>query len=151
MSERSDRMVRYGPHPEQVVDLWLPSGRLPSGRAKPPIVFIHGGFWRAAYDRTHATPLAADLAGRGHPVAMIEYRRVGHDGGGWPGTLDDVAAAIAAVPELDRPIVMGHSAGGHLALWYAGHAPHTVRGVVALAPVADLGMAYRLGLGNGAV
>jgi acetyl esterase/lipase len=149
----SERTVRYGPHPEHMVDLWLPRG----ATAEPPVVFIHGGFWRAAYDRTHAAPLAADLADRGHPVALIEYRRVGHDGGGWPGTFDDVAAAItAAGPGLgpgseDRPVLVGHSAGGHLALWYAKRAPHTVRGVVGLAPVADLEAAYRLGLSRGAV
>jgi acetyl esterase/lipase len=138
--------VRYGPHPDQLVDLWSPAGA-----SVTPVVFIHGGFWRAAYDRSHATPLAADLAARGHPVAMVEYRRVGHDGGGWPGTFDDVTAAIAAATGDDRPVVVGHSAGGHLALWYAKQAPHKVRGVVGLAPVADLGLAHRLGLGNGAV
>jgi acetyl esterase/lipase len=146
------RTVRYGSDPEHVVDLWLPA-RVAAGT--PAVIFIHGGFWRAAYDRTHATPFAADLVARGYPVAMVEYRRVGHEGGGWPGTFDDIEAAVVAVrPALgeDRPlIVMGHSAGGHLALWYAKRAPHPVRGVVALAPVADLDTAYRLGLGRGAV
>jgi acetyl esterase/lipase len=152
-----DLTVRYGPHPDQVADVRLPPGA-PVG---PLVVFIHGGFWRARYDRAHTGPLAADLAGRGYPVAAIGYRRVGQDGGGWPGTLDDVAAAVARVPglvaaatglPLDRPVLSGHSAGGHLALW-AGSAGRDlpVRRVVALAPVADLTLGYRLGLGAGAV
>ncbi len=67
--------------------------RLPEVQTGPLVIFVHGGFWQAAYDRAHAGPLAADLAARGYPVACPEYRRVGQPGGGWPGTLDDVAAA----------------------------------------------------------
>lgn len=157
------RTLRYGAHPDQVTDFWLPAG----ATHRPPVVFVHGGFWRAAYDRAHTAALSADLAGRGYPVATIEFRRVGHEGGGWPGTFDDVEAAVsaavaampaampaamgAAMPAAGPVIVAGHSAGGQLALWYAKRAPHLVRGVVALAPVADLGLAYRLGLGANAV
>ena len=70
------------------------------------------------------TPLARDLAARGFAAWNIEYRRVGQEGGGWPGTLEDVAAAADAVPGLDgvdpsRVVTVGHSAGGHLALWLA--------------------------------
>jgi acetyl esterase/lipase len=154
--------LRYGEHDDQVVEVWLP----PDCSSAPLVIFLHGGFWRAQWDRSHAKPLAADLARRGYPVALVEYRRVGQPGGGWPGTFADVAAALAAVPHLltetlafrglpavniDRPVLMGHSAGGHLALWYAGVAPDAVRGVLALAPVADLSEAYRLRLDNGAV
>jgi acetyl esterase/lipase len=180
-----DLTVRYGGHPDQVIDLRLPR----AGTAlRPLMIFIHGGFWRAEWDRAHAAPLAADLAARGWPVATIEYRRTGQQGGGWPGTFDDVAAAVAAARGLDaaappgrlppaaidRPILAGHSAGGQLALWYAatratsgGTAPDDVvppgsatggvgrvgalRGVLALAPVADLAEAYRLDLDGGAV
>jgi acetyl esterase/lipase len=159
---RPDFTVRYGTHPDQIADVRVPPvGRAPTG---PLVIFVHGGFWRAAYDRTHTGPLAADLAARGYPVATIEYRRVGQPGGGWPGTLDDVAAAVERVPDLvserigmdvRRPVLAGHSAGGHLALWYASRADVAeraqLRGVLALAPVADLALAYRLGLGNGAV
>lgn len=159
---RPDFTVRYGTHPDQIADVRVPpAGRAPTG---PLVIFIHGGFWRAAYDRTHTGPLAADLAARGYPVATIEYRRVGQPGGGWPGTLDDVAAAVERVPDLvserigvdaHRPVLAGHSAGGHLALWYASRADVAERaqprGVLALAPVADLALGYRLGLGNGAV
>jgi acetyl esterase/lipase len=151
-----DFVVRYGHHHDQIADVRMPAGS-PSG---PLVIFIHGGFWRAAYDRSHVGPLAVDLARRGHPVAAIEYRRVGQDGGGWPGTFADVAAAVARVPglvaeataiDLGRPVVAGHSAGGHLALWAAAREPRAISAVVALAPVADLALAYRLGLGDGAV
>jgi acetyl esterase/lipase len=136
-----------------VIDLRLPAG---PGRREPLIVFLHGGFWRAAYNRVTAGggPLAADLAARGHPVASVEYRRVGQEGGGWPGTFDDVERALSALPDLvgryadpAAPILAGHSAGGHLALRYADAAA----GVLALAPVADLVLAYEMGLGGGAV
>jgi acetyl esterase/lipase len=151
--------VRYGEHAEQVADLRLP---VPDRDAEPwpLVVVLHGGFWRAEYDRSHTGPLAADLATRGYPVAQLEYRRTGQTGGGWPGTFDDVAAGVEAVPELvavraktapGPPILLGHSAGGHLALWYANRPSAAVRGVVALAPVADLAEAYRLDLDAGAV
>jgi acetyl esterase/lipase len=156
-----DATLPYGPHPEQVVDIRLPA----AGSDLPLVILVHGGFWRAAYDRAHIAPLACALAGDGWPVAAIEYRRTGQPGGGWPGTLDDVAAALARTPELvaeacaarDRPapagppVLAGHSAGGHLALWYAATAPAAVRGVLALAPVADLTAAYAQHLGAGAV
>src|SRR6185312_13554455 len=146
-----DVVLRYGDHPDHVIDL-----RLPAVATGPLVIFIHGGFWQAAYDRAHTGPLAAALAARGHPVACPEYRRVGQPGGGYPGTLDDVEAALAALPALVRPhadpagaILAGHSAGGHLALLNA-HTPG-LAGVVALAPVADLGAAYDAGTGSDAV
>jgi acetyl esterase/lipase len=154
-----DVTLRYGGHPDQVVDLRLPP---PGAAQRPLVVFVHGGFWRVEYDRTHTGPLAADLAARGWPVATVEFRRTGQDGGGWPGTFEDAAAAIAAArgvatglppAALDRPILAGHSAGGQLALWYAATRAHggELRGVLALAPVADLAAAYRLDLDGGAV
>lgn len=156
--------VAYGDDPEQVADLWLPSTGSPP---LPLVVVVHGGFWMAEWDRKHAAPLAAALAAHGYPVASLEYRRIGQPGGGWPGTFDDVATGLAELPELvavaiaerggapldaTRPILIGHSAGAHLALW-AGHQIGSVatRGVVALAPVANLTEAYRLGLEEGAV
>ncbi|MGC4806521.1 alpha/beta hydrolase family protein [Micromonospora sp. DT233] len=154
-----DATVAYGPHPDQVADLRRPAGH---GPPRPLVVVVHGGFWRAEYDRTHTGPLAAALAALGHPVAQLEYRRTGQPGGGWPGTLTDVLAGVAALPALaapvlgDRlrpgpPLLVGHSAGGHLALHVAASAPATVAGVLALAPVADLAEAYRLDLDSGAV
>jgi acetyl esterase/lipase len=159
-----DFTVRYGDHPDQVIDVRMPT----RGSSRPLVIFIHGGFWMAEYDRTRAGsgPLAADLVGSGYPVATIEFRRVGQEGGGWPGTFTDVAAAVGrapeliaealsargrSVPDLSRPILAGHSAGGHLALWSASQATVAVRGVLALAPVADLVLGHRLGLGDGAV
>jgi len=145
-----DRTLRYGPDPEQVVDV--------RGTAGPVLIFIHGGFWRAEYDRGHTGPLAADLAARGWRVATIEYRRTGQPGGGWPGTCEDVVAAVEAVRReypategVGAPVIAGHSAGGHLALWYSSHFADRIRAVVALAPVADLALAHRLRLDDGAV
>jgi acetyl esterase/lipase len=179
-----DFTVSYGPGDDQVADVRLPSRRpAPPGRsgpgrsavgAAPLVLFLHGGFWRAAYDRTHTGPLAVALAGAGYAVCTPEFRRTGQPGGGWPGTFDDVAAAVDRLPALvrdaagagvvsDQPFVIaGHSAGGHLALWAAarhmippGRPWHAARprvaGVVALAAVSDLGTCYALRLGRDAV
>ena len=113
--------IAYGDHPDQVANLHLPAQE---GRPWPCVALLHGGFWRTGWDRTLMTALAADLAGRGIAAWNVEYRRVGEEGGGWPGTFADVAAAIdrlAEVEEVDprRVATCGHSAGGHLALWLA--------------------------------
>ncbi|RIV36360.1 alpha/beta hydrolase family protein [Micromonospora radicis] len=154
-----DLTVGYGEHPDQLADLRRPVGTAPS---RPLVIVVHGGFWRAEYDRRHTDPLADALAALGYPVAQLEYRRTGQPGGGWPGTLTDVRDGVAALPRLAAaalpgrvaptpPILVGHSAGGHLALHAAAHAPDRVAGVLALAPVADLAEAYRLDLDSGAV
>ena len=147
--------VRYGTHDEQVANLHLPAGE---GGPWPAVMLIHGGFWRERWDRTLTTPLAHDLAARGYAVWNVEYRRVGHEEGGYPGTLGDVAAALAALarlPEVDpeRIVAVGHSAGGHLALWLAGERSAGARlaAAVSLAGVADLRQAYSDRLGDGAV
>ncbi len=143
-----DRTVRYGRLPDHLADVWLPAE---PGRTSL-VIFLHGGFWRAEYDRTHAAPLAAALADAGYPVATPEYRRTA---AGWPEAWADVQAAVAAVPARvghhGPVLLMGHSAGGQLALVAASqHAAATV-GVVALAPVADLRAGYEQRLGGGAV
>ena len=159
---RPGRLLSYGGGAERIAELFLPTGGAPTAL----VLFLHGGYWRAAFDRTHARPLAADLAHRGYAVLLPEYRRVGQPGGGWPGTLLDVAAAVDLLPaELPPPLPLllaGHSAGGQLALWAAARhllppgapgwsgQPSRVAGVLALAPVADLSAAYRRGLGDGA-
>ncbi|MCZ7440713.1 alpha/beta hydrolase [Micromonospora sp. WMMC241] len=154
-----DATVAYGDHPDQCADLRRPSGE---GPARPLVVVVHGGFWRAEYDRAHTGPMAAALAALGHPVAQLEYRRTGPPGHGRPDPLTDVLAGVAALPGLAAaalpgrvapvpPVLVGHSAGGQLALYAAAHAPDSVAGVLALAPVADLAEAYRLDLDGGAV
>jgi acetyl esterase/lipase len=142
---RADERIAYDDDPSQFFDLYL--ARQPRGAA----VMIHGGFWRAKYDLSHASHLCAALAKQGLNVANVEYRRVGN-GGGWAMSFDDVRAAIGAAAERlgFEPVVLGHSAGGHLALRFAENAGG-VKGVVALAPVADLCLAYDLHLSNDAV
>jgi len=152
------RSFSYGPHRSQRADLHLPPGPGPH----PVIVLIHGGSWTARYGRIVMRGLAADLVRRGWAAWNVEYRRVG-GGGGWPATFADVAAAIDHLAELHAPLaldaitIIGHSAGGHLALWAAGRdklpqgAPGFIAGapavavarVVAQAGVCDLAGAYR--------
>jgi acetyl esterase/lipase len=139
--------IRYGPHAEQVADLWLPAGPGPH----PGVVLIHGGCWRAEYGRDLEDRVAADLAARGLAVWNVEYRRLDRDGE-WPAPLEDVVAAASTLPpEIDRGrlALAGHSAGGHLALLAANRVG--VRGVLAQAPVCDLPLALRLGACAGAV
>jgi len=156
----ADARIRYGDDPLQFGDLRLPAGNGPH----PVIVFIHGGCWLAEYDISHSSKLTAALAREGIATWSLEYRRVGDEGGGWPGTFQDVGRGtdylrtIATEHQLDlnRVIVMGHSAGGHLALWAVARPglpaevpigssdPLAVRGVLALAPAADLGYLHEL-------
>ena len=148
--EPGPRTHPYGDHPEQRADLWLPS----SGGNPPTVVLIHGGCWRERYRRDLENDVAADLARRGFAVWNIEYRRLGVDGG-WPASLDDVVAAINALNGFDDrlgaapPALVGHSAGGYLALLAASQL--AVRGAVAQAPVADLLLAEQLGSCRGGV
>jgi acetyl esterase/lipase len=152
--------ARYGDHPAQFGEL-----SRPVGRPSDTVVIIHGGFWRAAYSLDLGRPLAADLLARGYTVWNLEYRRVG-GGGGWPATFEDVAAGVDLLAELDvdtdRVVLVGHSAGGHLAVWAAGRAalaaaapgagPRvTPAAVISQAGVLDLAAADRLQLSNGAV
>jgi acetyl esterase/lipase len=140
--------IPYGGDPDQFVDFRVPA----QAAGRPLLINIHGGFWRSRYDLVHADPLCDSLTLAGFPTANIEYRRSGQPGGGWPGTFDDVRAAVhLARSHVNAPaVVMGHSAGGHLALWLASEMPG-LAGVVALAPVASLRLAWELYLSNGAV
>lgn len=118
------------------------------------VVCIHGGFWRARYDLSEIARLAQGCAGLalGPAVWNIEYPRVGMPGGGWPGTALAVGEAVGAAVQAaaGRPVALiGHSAGGHLALWAAGE--HPVDLTVSLAGVCDLEAAADAGLGHGAV
>jgi acetyl esterase/lipase len=118
------------------------------------VVFVHGGFWRARYGADTIAPLAEACAAQAPApwVWNIEYPRIGMDGGGWPGTAEAVGDAVTAALKdaAGRPVVLvGHSAGGHLALWAAGE--HPVTDVVSLAGITDLRSAARAGLSRGAV
>lgn len=155
----------YGPGEDRVGDLLVPDGPGPH----PVAILIHGGFWRDRWTRDIMDGPALDLRSRGWATWNLEYHRVG-TGGGWPMTLEDVAAGIDHLGtlatdnglDLDRVVVIGHSAGGHLALWAAARPrlsdqipdsqPRVLpRAVVALAPISDLDRAYDQHLGDGAV
>jgi len=149
-----DHRLAYGDDPLQFGELRLPEGEGPF----PVAIVIHGGCWLAEYDLGYMSGLAEALTGDGVATWSIEYRRVGDEGGGWPGTFQDVADAadhLAVVaPEFnldsDRVAAVGHSAGGHLALWLAGRkqldaddplrgeSPLPLNGAVALAGIPDL-------------
>jgi acetyl esterase/lipase len=131
--------------------------RVPSGSGPHPVaIVIHGGYWRARYDLTEVGHLCEAVTRQGLATWSLEYRRIGNPGGGWPGTLDDVRTGgahlekIAAERSLDlkRVVAMGHSAGGHLVLWLAKQNAIALRGIVALAPVADLRRAWELKLSD---
>jgi acetyl esterase/lipase len=138
---------RYGPHRYNRADLYLPRG----GGPHAAVVVIHGGYWQATYGKAIMKLVCADLARRGVAAWNIEYRRLGRgQGGGWPATFDDVAAAIDHLASagdgrvrLDDVRALGHSAGGHLALWAAARREPAVplRRVAALAAVCDLAAA----------
>jgi acetyl esterase/lipase len=144
----------YGTHPSQYAELTLPAGSAPA----PVVVVIHGGYWSASYGAELGRPLAADLARRGYAALNVEYRRVG-DGGGWPETGEDVAAAVDALSgravglDLSRVVALGHSAGGQLAGWLAARrgGAVTLTGAVLQAGVLDLVRGSAEGLGGGAV
>lgn len=144
--------MSYGADPNQFVDVRVPEGDGPH----PVVFFIHGGYWRAKYDLTHAGHLCHTLKQIGIATWNVEYRRVGNPGGGWPRTFEDVRRALRALHEhgaqldLQRLCVAGHSAGGQLALCLAAHDSSVTR-VLSLAGVLDLRRGYELHLSNDAV
>lgn len=160
--------IAYGADPSQFGELTLPVG-IPRG----VVVVVHGGFWKARYDLSLGRPLAAALAEAGWAAWNLEYRRVPAPpqpldadvpggGGGAPQTLDDVAAGIDLLRTLDldlsRVITLGHSAGGHLAVWAAGRTRLSrwaggvpVTAAISQAGVLDLQAAHADQLGEGAV
>ena len=109
-----------------------------SESSRGAVTLIHGGCWSNAYDRNHTLPMAEALSTMGYDVWVPEYRRVGDEGGGWPGSLEDIIAAVELVTEETgrQPILVGHSAGGHLAL-RAAQTGLAINGVVGLAPITD--------------
>lgn len=161
-----DRRVRYGEDALQFADLRLPDRTGPY----PCVVAIHGGFWRNRYGLDYFGHLCNALTEVGIATWNIEYRRIGDQGGGWPSTFHDVTVAARfvfdhasdLVIDPERVVVLGHSAGGHLASWLASmsrvpegspiHAePMRFRGAVSLAGVLDLERCHELGLSNDAV
>jgi acetyl esterase/lipase len=146
----ADRRVSYGAGAQQFGELRLPPGRGPH----PVAVIIHGGCWYSEYDLTHVASFAEALTALGIATWVVEYRRVGDAGGGYPGTFEDVSAGADFLQklareyplDLERVVVVGHSAGGQLALWLAarnvapgGVTTHTrLRGVVSLAGITDM-------------
>ena len=164
-----DIVARYADHEDGIADVWL-APAMADGAPAPLLYALHGGFWKQQYDRRHLRPLAYALASLGWTVVVPEYARVGgsraEDGaaGTWPLLVADLRTVRYRVPELlaevapgrvgaERPVVVGHSAGGQLALWWAldSDAADCPRSVLALAPVADLARAYAEELGGGAV
>lgn len=172
--------LAYGAEPLQFGDLYLRD----QSERRATVILIHGGYWRARYGLDLMNGLAKDLARRGYAAWNIEYRRVGDAGGGWPGTFQDVALAtdflrkLAPYYGLDvtKVVPIGHSAGGHLALWLAARpripviaedspiggsqvtgkdvgsaTPLALAGAISLAGVVDLQMAWKLHLSNDAV
>lgn len=150
----ADETMAYGPAPQQIAELRLPDGPGPH----PVAVVIHGGCWETPWALDHVRSFCAALAAEGWATWSLEYRRLGDPGGGWPGTFEDVARGADHLRQvardrpldLERVVAVGHSAGGHLALWLAarhhlppdsplrGEAPVRLRGVVSLAGVPDL-------------
>jgi acetyl esterase/lipase len=150
----ADVRLAYGTDRNQFGDLRLPKADGPF----PVVMNLHGGYWRAKYDLKYTGHLCAALTTRGLATWNLEYRRVGNAGGGWPGTFEDVRngyrhiSQIAKRYNLDTAnmVVMGHSAGGQLALCLAGHEP-LIKRAIALAGVVDLLQAWELHLSDNAV
>lgn len=157
-TERGER-IAYGAGPQQFGEMWLPRGPGPH----PVVVMIHGGCWQAALPGLELQhELSRALRDEGYAVWNVEYRRLGHEGGGYPGTFQDAAAATDHLRtlarsrplDLSRVVTVGHSAGGHLASWVAARPrlptdsplrsadPLPVAGAVSLAGIDDLA-AYR--------
>ena len=159
----ADHRIHYAAGEFLFGDLRVP--KMAEGKRAPVVVFIHGGWWKAAYGLEYAGHLCEALKQRGIATWSIEYRRVGNDGGGWPGTFQDVAAGYEYLTtlaksyplDLGKVVAMGHSAGGHLAFWLAGqhHVPAEspvarpattvpLHGVIALAGAVGLQMTIDL-------
>ncbi len=171
-----DVVLRWADHADGVAEVWLPPTGFGAAPEPAPLLYaVHGGFWRQRYDRRHLRPLAQALCGLGWAVVVPEYARIGgrHRAAGldapWPLLADDLRTLRRLVPQMlaevapgritaDRPVLVGHSAGGLLALWWALDARGGREGplsqprhVLALAPVADLARARAERLGDGAV
>jgi acetyl esterase/lipase len=145
----ADHRINYGEDALQFGELRLPE----TSGAHPVVVFFHGGCWLNQFSLDHVTAMSRALANQGYAAWTPEYRRIGDTGGGWPGTFEDILRSIGVLSELasehsldfSRVVVIGHSAGGHLALWLAAQNNLPLRGVVSLAGICDLKAYERLG------
>jgi acetyl esterase/lipase len=156
--------ILYGSEPSQVGELTVEL----APKVRPVAVLIHGGYWQSGFDRSEMNELADDLARHGYASWNIDYRRIGEPGGGWPGTLVDVALAIDALAnlapvkglDLNRVVLVGHSAGAQLSFWLTsrgriplgqtGSLPKVLpKAVVSLAGVLDLVASARPAPGEG--
>jgi acetyl esterase/lipase len=162
------KRIEYGPDPQHFAEL-----RFPNGPGPFPLLFvIHGGFWQSAYDLKHIGSLCTAFTNKGIITCNLEYRRIGNFGGGWPGTFQDVSLAtdqimetISSDPRVDvaRTAVLGHSAGGHLAMWLVSRQgipkasplysaqKYRLASAISLAGVCDLRTAWKQRLGSGTV
>jgi acetyl esterase/lipase len=154
-----DERVSYGPDANQFLEVRLPRAGSSQVKAPHPVLLnIHGGYWRAKYDLAHAGHLCEALRALGLATFNLEFRRIGNPGGGWPGTFEDIRSAYRFVRQshsrynldVDRLVVMGHSAGGQLALCLAAH-ESSIRSAISLAGVVDLKKAWQLHLSHDAV
>ena len=147
-TNQPDSKIAYGKNELQFGYLWLPEQKL----HKNLIVLVHGGCWLNAFGVDHSFPMATALSQAGHPVWSLEYRRTGDVGGGWPGSYEDIKLALMSLSKLkangvetNQPILMGHSAGGHLALLAASKLPSIkLKRIIGLAAITDISR-YALG------
>ncbi|MGX5915034.1 alpha/beta hydrolase family protein [Aliidiomarina sp. Khilg15.8] len=137
-----DARIAYGEDNLQYAEVWLPEQVQPA----PVVAFVHGGCWMNAYDIVHTRPFAAALRDAGFAVWSIEYRRHGDEGGGWPGSYQDILQALEALSKQDQAVfdlqrvaLMGHSAGGHLALLAGSESKAlALKATIGLAAITDL-------------
>lgn len=155
-SSKPTAILKYGDDALQFAELWLPLSKAADPQSSiqpqvthPLLVLVHGGCWLNEYDISHSQALSSSLAASGYAVWAIEYRRTGDKGGGWPGSFDDVKAGIQFTQTLNKHpldltkiVIVGHSAGGHLAL-LAGSDHELVKNanisaVIGLAAITDI-------------
>ena len=138
-----NKIISYGPDALQFGQLWLPNRINP---VNPMVVLIHGGCWLKDYDIKHTHAASTALTQAGYIVWSVEYRRTGNPGGGWPGSFEDIKLAIRKAKTLPqfkgKMVLMGHSAGGHLAVlagqYFNRLRDKSINKVIGLAPIIDV-------------